>query len=254
MNQSAVFSITSLSAFLVASGLLALGFKETRGHLFFSRLGYLLFLIGTITATLLSLQTGSSAHYFAMAMCWATIIAWFVWHIEIVGAFTAPVIAITLMYSIFFSPPSAVSPVKSLGPAMTVHIASAIIGQSFAVIACGISLLLIWLDKKLKSRQLSDLPQSFPAITRLTHTLTTTLWLGFAFISLGLVSGALFYMVGPMPSDLVILPKVIWAVLVWFWYLSILVLKGILNYRPQRVARLSLIGFALLAGSWFGLS
>jgi ABC-type uncharacterized transport system permease subunit len=253
MNYSAVFSIVSLTAFLVASGLLALGFKDSTGHRRFTRLGYLLFLIGTLAATLLSLNTGLSSHFFATAVCWATVISWFVWHIEIVGAFTAPVIALTLMYGIFLSPPSSQATMSSLGPAMKIHVASAIIGQSFAVIACGMSLLFIWLDKKLKKRQLNDLPERFPAITNLTRALNIALWIGFTFISLGLVSGALYFMVGAVPPEMNILPKVIWAVFVWFWYLSILVLKGVLNYRPQRVARMSLIGFALLAGSWFGL-
>lgn len=253
MNYLAVFSIVSLTAFLVASGLLALGFKDTRSHRLFTRLGYLLFLIGTLAATVLALKSGLSSHLFATAVCWATIISWFVWHLEIVGAFTAPVIAVTLMYSIFLGPQISQTGLSDLGPAMKVHVASAIIGQSFAVIACGISLLFIWLDKKLKKRQLNDLPQSFPAISSLTNALNIALWIGFTFISLGLVSGALYFMVGSVSTEMNIMPKVIWAVFVWVWYLSILVLKGILNYRPQRVARMSLIGFTLLAVSWFGL-
>jgi ABC-type uncharacterized transport system permease subunit len=253
MNESAIFSVVSLAAFLVASGLLALGFKETRQHRLFSRLGYLMFLIGTLSATVLALKTQTSSYLFASAVCWATIISWFVWQLEIVGAFTAPVVALTLMYGIFFSPMSSPSVSHDMGPAMRIHVASAIIGQSFAVVACGISLLFIWLDKKLKKRQLNDLPQSFPAISNLTNALNIALWIGFAFISLGLVSGALYFLVGSVPSEMNIMPKVIWAVFVWLWYLSILALKGILSYRPQRVARLSLIGFALLAVSWFGL-
>jgi hypothetical protein len=31
------------------------------------------------------------------------------------------------------------------------------------------------------------------------------------------------------------------------------VLKGILGYRPQKVARMSLAGFVLMAISWFGI-
>lgn len=253
MNHPVVIPMLSLTAFLVASGLLVLGFKNSRRHKVLTRLGYLLFIIGTLAVTVTSIQSGRNSTYLAAAIAWSTIISWFVWKMEIVGAFTSPVIALTLMYGVFFSPISTSLTSVDIGPAMRIHIASAIIGQSFAILACGMSLLFLWLDKKLKSRQLSDLPRSFPALTTLTNALNLTLWIGFTFITLGLISGAMYYMSGLVPSEMHILPKVIWAILVWLWYLSILVLKGILSYRPQRVARMSLIGFFLMAISWFGL-
>jgi ABC-type uncharacterized transport system permease subunit len=253
MNDPIVISMLSLTAFLVASGLLVLGFKDSRRHKIMTRLGYFLFIVGTLSTTLDSVQAGKNPTYMASAVAWATVISWFVWKIEIVGAFTSPIIAVTLMYGIFFGPLNPTPTGVEVGPALKLHIASAIIGQSFAILACGMSLLFLWLDKKLKSRQISDLPVSFPSISTLTKALNLTLWVGFTFITLGLVSGAMYYMSGLVAPEMNILPKVIWAVFVWVWYLSILVLKGILSYRPQRVARMSLVGFLLMAVSWFGL-
>jgi ABC-type uncharacterized transport system permease subunit len=256
MDTTAFISMISLTSFLLASSLAVLGFKDSLRPAFGLRAGYLLFIIGTLSATAEALQSGSAANILAATVAWATIISWFVWKMELIGAFTAPVIVITLLSHIFFSSrvPLPGTGVDAYDPnSLRIHIASAIIGQTFAILACGMSLLFLWLDKKLKNRQLNDLPASYPAITTLTKALHSTLWIGFAFITLSLLTGAHFSLSGQLPNDHNIYPKVVWAILVWAWYLSILVLKGILGYRPQKVARMSLIGFVIMAASWFGL-
>lgn len=253
MTDPIVISMISLTAFLISSGLLVLGFKDSLRHKHLTRLGYFIFIVGTLAATLEALASSQISNIFGAAIAWATIISWFVWKIEIVGAFTSPVIALILMYGIFFTQRATTHVTTEMGPALQLHIGSAIIGQSFAVIACGMSLLFLWLDRKLKSRRLGDLPQSFPAMTTLTKALNLTLWIGFTFITLGLVSGAMYYLRGMVSQEMNILPKVLWAIFVWIWYLAILVLKGILHYRPQKVARLSVAGLFMMAISWFGL-
>jgi ABC-type uncharacterized transport system permease subunit len=115
------------------------------------------------------------------------------------------------------------------------------------------SLLLLWLDKKLKNKQLTELPVKFPGINTLNNALYATLWAGFIFITISLLTGSLYAVSGLMPNQASMLGKVTWAILVWLWYLSILVLKGLMGYRPQKVARMSLVGFLILAVSWFGL-
>ena len=253
MIDPIVISMISLTCFLIASGLLVLGFKGSGRNQLWTRLGYFLFVIGTMTTTLETVSSGGTAYQLASAIAWATIISWFVWKMELIGAFTSPVIAITLLSGTFFSPHQPLPLAVDMGPAMRLHIASAVIGQTFAILACGMSLLFLWLDKKLKNRQLSDLPDRFPAFATITSALTLTLWIGFTFITVSLLSGAMYAMSGLIPEGHNIYPKVAWAILVWTWYLSILVLKGILGYRPQKVARMSLAGFILMAISWFGI-
>ena len=248
-----VLSMTSLTAFLATSGLTVLGFRASSQRKSWLFLSYVLFVIGTLTATVIAVSNGTSSNLLAAAIGWATIISWFVWKLELIGAFTAPVIVITQLIGIFFAARTPVVVDQRIGLDMRIHITSAVIGQSFAVIACGMSLLFIWLDRKLKSRQLSDLPDSFPALSTLTKSLNITLWIGFTFITVSLLSGALYALSGFLPSSPGMYAKIIWAILVWVWYLAILVLKGILGYRPHRVARMSLAGFVLMAVSWFGL-
>jgi len=247
-SVSASIAVINLASFMLASGLLVLGFKTPP-----IRIGYFLFAIGTLTATFHAFIQGSTALLLAATLAWATVISWFVWRIELVGAFTSPIIAIVLMSGIFFyanrSAPSA------LGTDIPIrfHVASAVLGQSFAILACALSLLFLWLDKKLKNRQLAELPLKFPALSTLNSALSATLWIGFVFITLSLLSGAMYTISGHLIPGVSLLPKISWAILVWVWYLSILVQKAILGHRPQKVARQSLFGFLILALSWFGL-
>ena len=217
------------------------------------RVGNFLFVVGTLSTTVEALQSGSSATLLAAAVAWATIISWFVWKLELIGAFTAPVIALTLLSHIFFQPHARVPSSSIDTRSLQIHIVAAVIGQTFAILACGLSLLFLWLDKKLKNRELNELPARYPAFTTLTKALNRTLWIGFAFITLSLLTGAIFSLNGQLDNIQNMYPKIVWAILVWTWYLCILVLKEIRGYQPQKTARMSLIGFALMSLSWFGL-
>jgi hypothetical protein len=104
MIDPRVISMISLTCFLIASGLLVLGFKRSGQNQVWTRLGYALFAIGTLSATLDAVSSGGTSYQLASAIAWATIISWFVWRMELIGAFTSPVIAITLLSGTFFTP------------------------------------------------------------------------------------------------------------------------------------------------------
>lgn len=252
-SVSASIALINLASFMLASGLLVLGFKTPPASRLGIRVGYVLFVVGTLTATVHAFIQGSTPLLLAATLAWATVISWFVWRIELVGAFTSPIIAIVLMSGIFFYANKTSPVVEGVDVPIRLHVAFAVLGQSFAILACALSLLLLWLDKKLKNRQLAELPLKFPAMSTLSRALSVTLWIGFLFITLSLLSGAMYAMSGLITPGVSLIPKISWAILVWVWYLSILVQKAILGHRPQKVARMSLVGFLILAVSWFGL-
>lgn len=258
-------SIVCLGSFLLAAGFLLAGFQSTRLALIATRAGQSAFVIGTMALSVLAFglfqnvsgETSDhmTAEFFAAALAWVSIATWLRWRMQLIGAFTAPVISLTLLLDIFFgSELPAVASVEIPGPLISIHIGSAIIGQVFAVAACGASLMLLWQQRKLKSRQLNSLPMKFPALDTLGQALGVFLWLGFSFITLSLLSGAIYTVVGHLVLGISLKLKVIWALMVWVWYLSILVLRHVLHYRPQKIARMSLMGFVLMALSWFGFA
>lgn len=266
MVNLTLLSIVCLGCFLLASGLLLAGFQRNPTASRVTRGGYTAFIFGTLALTgLLSAnlfqdyEAGRAAHIpyflFAAALAWVTLVVWARWRMQLIGAFMAPIIALTLMLDTFFGAQMQASgEATAPGLLVAVHIGSAIIGEVFAVVACGTALLLLWQQRKLKSRQLNTLPEKFPALDTLGNALGSSLWIGFSFITLSLLSGAFLTMtVNPVMTTSLKL-KTAWAILVWIWYLTILVLRHVLQHRSQKIARMSLIGFLLLALSWFGFA
>jgi ABC-type uncharacterized transport system permease subunit len=100
---------------------------------------------------------------------------------------------------------------------------------------------------------LDQLPDNIPAIDKLGGLLGKSLWSGFVFLTLGLLSGALYTQLNGAMQQLHLEFKVIWAICVWIWYLATLLAKNIFNRPSKRIAQMSLAGFLLLAISYFGM-
>ena len=249
-----------LTCFLVASGLLLFGFRSGSSARKLVITGHGVFLAGVLALTLDSVNSSLGASsaptgiLLATALGWISIISWFVWRLELIGAFTAPLIALVLMLQGFFGHAAGVARgTESLIPIVTLHVASAVLGQTLVVAACATSLLFLWQQRLLKSRQVEKVPASFPAMDTLARALAAFLWSGFILITLSVLSGAAFTMIYGVPVQMQLGIKILWAILVWVWYLAILVLRNILGYSTQKVARMSLIGFVLVAISGFGM-
>lgn len=261
-----LLSIACLGFFLLASGLLLAGFQRNPTASHVTRAGYAAFILGTLALSCLltanlfqDSEAGGAAHVpyflFAASLAWVTVVVWARWRMQLIGAFMAPIIALTLMLDTFFGAQLQVEgEVSPPGVLLVVHIGSAIVGEVFAVVACGTALMLLWQQRKLKRRQLNSLPEKFPALDTLGNALGSSLWIGFSFITFSLLSGAFLTMTVHPVMNTSLKLKTAWAILVWIWYLTILVLRHVLQHRAQKIARMSLIGFLLLALSWFGFA
>lgn len=175
--------------------------------------------------------------------------------LKLVGPFVAPLATLILLVQFLFVPlksgtqPEAVPTYLGTG-----HILSSIVGQAFAIMACAISILYLWQQNLLKKKRLDQIPKSIPAIDQLSHYLVLSLWSGFLFITLGLVTGALYFQrLEKIPTDGDYALKVAWAILVWLWYLATLVALNIFHRPHKKIAQMALGGFALLAISYFGM-
>jgi ABC-type uncharacterized transport system permease subunit len=253
-----------LSLFLLSAGLFVYAFRQGQWAVRAAKGGRYIFALATILLTYVGADVATSPNttesfhvstiLLAVAIGWLTVFAWQFWNLNLIGAFTAPIAAILLMVDAFFSNgPSLPLNAHPSGPLLLGHIVSAVVGQAFAVAACGTSLLLLWQERKLKQKQLADVPLSYPAMDSLANALSSTLWIGFTFISASLITGAIIVKTSAVPVSFSTSGKSSWAILVWGWYLTILVLRNVLSYPPHRIARLSLVGFVLLALSWFGM-
>jgi ABC-type uncharacterized transport system permease subunit len=189
-----------------------------------------------------------------VAIGWLAILGHWRYGLRLIGAFVAPLATLMLLVQFFLVP------VRGLGDAGTpqalimvkAHIALAVLGQAFAIMACGISVLFLWQQNLLKKKLLGQMSQSLPAIDRLEFLLMTSLWAGFVFLTLGLISGALFAQVDTVARQNLDI-KVTWAILVWAWYLATLIARNVFSRPSKRIAQMALAGFMLLAMTYFGM-
>lgn len=249
-----------LLAFALASVLYLLAVQRSNARLWVAKLAFGAFVVGTLAVTTSLVSTFENSRlldvsglFLAATIGWLAMFAHVRLNLKPIGTFVAPLATLLLLMQ-FFLVPSRGAPV-AIGPAspfIYLHVTMAILGQAFAIIACAISILYLWQQSLLKKKLLDQLPLNVPAIDRLDQLLMSSLWYGFGFITLSLISGA-FIVQAYAKTEQGIDAKVLWAILVWAWYLATLLARNVFNRPSKRLAQMSLAGFVLLALTYFGM-
>lgn len=209
----------------------------------------------TVISQLQSAQpTMLSGLLLAVAISWLAILGHIKFKLKLIGAFVAPLATLIVLMQFFVTPGH---PIATDGTGssllLTLHVTMAILGQAFAILACAVSVFYLWQQNLLKKKLLSQLPQNLPAIDRIDKLLRVCLWTGYVFITLGLLSGAIYTQLYAPPSSWMLSAKVVWATVVWLWYLATLLAQNIFNRPSKRIAQMCLAGFLLMALSYFGM-
>jgi len=249
-----------LLGFAIASVLYLLGVQKSDRWRWATPSAFTLFCGATVSVTiclaLIVKESGLldiSGILLTSAVGWLAIAGHVGFNLRLIGAFVAPLATLLLLVQFFLVPMRLLSDMSTPDAILVkTHIAMAIFGQAFAIIACGISILFLWQQNLLKKKLLDQLPQNLPAIDRLEGLLTGSLWAGFVFITLGLLSGALFAQVHAVARQNLDV-KIIWAILVWAWYLATLLARNVFGRPSKRIAQMALGGFLLLAVTYFGM-
>lgn len=196
-------------------------------------------------------QLSSTAVLLAGILCLMTLVGQIAFKISLAGIFTLPISTLLLLLDLFQSPARYIATYGSQSIYRNLHIMSAILGEAMAIGAFSISMLYLWQHKNLKHKTINHISNKLPALEKLSSLLDICLWAGMIFLSIALISGAFYSSQSLEHSGLTI--KILWALAVWGWYMAILVIKNVLKKRPKFVAKLSLVGFFLLATSLFGI-
>lgn len=167
------------------------------------------------------------------------------------GAFIAPLATLILLVQFYISSPDFSNDIAGYPKKfLTAHVAFAVLGQAFAICACGVAGVYIRQQRSLKLKILDDITAS-PALDRLEWLLMASLWAGFILITSSLISGALYskYWGGASGHWF----KLTWSICVWLWYLVTLIGRMIFGASLKVTARLTFGGFLLLATTFFGI-
>ncbi|MGE0173052.1 MAG: cytochrome c biogenesis protein CcsA [Oligoflexales bacterium] len=254
--------VISLVSFLVSSFLYIHSFPKSNKRENHFLLGFGFFIVGTIstclaiaTSLVVGFYTGMSGLVLIASISWLTVLGFFLFKMRILGIITAPLSCLIILYQMF-TVPLAEGHIASTPPLFlpTVHISLAILGEAFAICAFGVSALYLLQHRALKKKQLYLISPVTPPLDKLDRLLVFTLWVGFIFISLGLVSGGILTRFFPSPhAEMSLGWKIIWATLVWAWYLAILLARNIFAVSGKHLAQMSVAGFLLLSAFFFGL-
>lgn len=261
MNFYHLGVISALIAFAASSGLYLHSFAKSRTQEKIHRAAYallvlaaLLMAFNTVNAFLYNMQHLTSSFVLITATAWLTVFAQLLFNLRIVGSIVAPLSTLIMLIQFFFVPPHDTVNSENPGVLMSVHILVSVVGEAFAIIAFVIAIFYLVQQQALKKKQLNRLQHTQVSISKLNEALVLSIWLGFIFLTCGLIIGSIysqFYFNGDR-ADL--LGKVLWAFLVWAWYLGTLLSRNFFNLSAKRLAWMTIIGFMLLAIGLFGIN
>ena len=171
-----------------------------------------------------------------------------------IGAFAAPLAFLALAYASLS--PSISDRIQPLLPALKsnwliAHVITCFIGYAAFAIAFGISIMYIFKqrDPGGNNSLLGRLPDS-GVLDELTHQLVM---FGFLFLTAGIITGAVWANSAwgrYWGWD----PKETWSLITWFVYAILLHARLMRGWRGRRIAVISIVGFAAVMITYFGVN
>ena len=259
MNPSHYAIILALVAFALSS----IGYLQLFARERFQEVSYKIAHGSFIFATFLMLHTAvdavlkgvaalSSGLSLIAAFCLLSFMVQITLKMRYLGTFSAPIATLLLLWQTLTTPnghefterPSAL---------ISAHIYISLIGEAFAILAFVLAILYLSQMRDMKKKQLKRLLGQTLSLSRLDSALMLSIWTGFILLTIGLILGAIytqFYHSG----DTIGYSKIIWAMVVWIWYLVTLLGKKVFRLTAKKTAQMTFIGFALMALGFFGLA
>ncbi|MCX6129112.1 MAG: cytochrome c biogenesis protein CcsA [Proteobacteria bacterium] len=262
MNLYHIGVITALVAFAVSSGLYLQSFAKSSTQEKINRAAYGMFMLAaflmagnTVNAYFYNLKYLTSSFVLITALAWITVFAQVFFNLRVIGTIVAPLSTLIMLIQFFFIAPHGVPDIEdSPTGLMAIHILVSVLGEAFAIIAFVIAVFFLLQQRALKKKQLQRLQGTQVSISSLNQALLISIWLGFILLSCGLILGAIysqFYFKGDRVG---LIGKVLWAFLIWLWYLVTLMSRNFFNISAKKLAWMTIIGFILLALGLFGIN
>jgi ABC-type uncharacterized transport system permease subunit len=155
--------------------------------------------------------------------------------IKVLGAFVLPVVAVFSISKTVAMP--AIAPTLH-SVWITVHIALALLGIAAFVLNFAGAIMYLLQERQLKARRPGAFYYRLPSLETLDRLTFRTLTLGFPFLTVGLMLGALW--AGRLD------PLIVSSAIAWVIYALTLAGRAIAGWRGRRAAYFAIVGFAAL--------
>ncbi|HSF02802.1 MAG TPA: cytochrome c biogenesis protein CcsA, partial [Solirubrobacterales bacterium] len=169
----------------------------------------------------------------------------------LVGALLVPFGAVCILLgAVAFPAEATVLPILR-SPLFAVHTLSAFLGYSALSVACCAGILYLVLHDQVVHKRMGGLFRRLPPLEDLDQLGYRTVLLGFLFLTVAIVAGAIWAR-AEWGVSWVVEPKTVWALVSWGVYAVYLVVRGGRGWRGKRAAWLATAGFAFSIAGFLG--
>jgi len=171
----------------------------------------------------------------------------------LLGAFIMPVVFILMLSSSML--PRKIEPLSPVLQSywLGIHTVLAFIGDAAFAMAFGMGLMYLIQEHYVKSKHLGGLFKRLPSLQILDEINYRLITIGFPFLSLAIITGAL-WAESAWGSYWRWDPKEVWSLITWFIYALVLHVRLTVGWRGKRAAILSIIGFCAVLFTFFGVN
>jgi cytochrome c-type biogenesis protein CcsB len=175
------------------------------------------------------------------------------YHLKVLGIYAAPLAALVMTAATLVprEPVQVQNIFKSFW--LVLHIVAIFIGEASFALACGVGILYLVQEHAIKSKNPKFFFKRLPSLDLLDATGYGCIVVGFALLSLGLVTGFIYAksVWGKFWSwD----PKEVWSGITWILYAALLHQRLTVGWRGRKAAIMSIIGFVVILFTFFGVN
>jgi len=250
--------------FYFAGALLYISFFLSRKESIFSIARYIIILSFIFhTATLLAryIESGylplTSLFEAILFFTWLIIFLFILvekrYQLSVLGVFIIPLTFLTLSYALIL--PKDISPLNPILKSawLGIHVTLILLGNAAFAIAFGLGIMYLLQERQLKSRKQGLFYYRLPSLEILDDLGYKALSFGFPFLTLGIITGSIWakYAWGSYWNwD----PKLVWSLITWLIYASLLHGRLTIGWRGRKAAFISIIGFLCVVFTFVGVN
>ena len=138
----------------------------------------------------------------------------------------------------------------SAGWELTTHILLSMGAAALLFAAAVTAILLVFLDRRLRTRRIADLPSALPPLDALEKIMFRLIAAGFGLLTLALITGFIF-VTNLFTQNLV--QKTVLSLIAWLLFGVLLIGRLRFGWRGRSAVRWTLSGFGILAVAYFGV-
>lgn len=236
--------------------------RETRRALWMAAMAlgahitYLLWLAGTFSAAsdnVLNFNLSSMALVVSALIMLIFLLGCVGMNIARLGIMMFPLTALSLLFSLFWESTAALPQGRPLFPlsAFSAHVMISILAYSMLTIATVQSLLYLYQERQFKNHATPASLSSLPPLQSMEQLLFRLLWIGFALLTLTLLSGGLFSQtIFGQPFEFN--HKTVLAILGWCVFGLLLLQRASSGLRGAQATIWTVAGFTLIHLGYFG--